>query len=439
MRSFGFTVAPLARAGAPAADLVPDSEARPRLLAITSQLPWPLDRGGHLRTFHLLRALATRFRVKLIAGVAADGPPEGIEALGRAGISVRPAVLAPRRSLGEAVRALGAALRAEPYVLYRRHARRAVAAAVEDELVRDPPRVLYLDHLDSMLFRPARGAPPVVVDLHNVYSALCRRAAAEERRAALRPWLFREALLLERMERRAACRSDGVLAVSEGDAARIEALGARRVSVVPNGVSCSTYADLPCAGRTGGPLLLYVGAMSWPPNAAAARHLATDVLPKVRAVHPGARLRIVGADPPPEVAALARAGGVEVAGRVPDVRPHLAAAHALTVPLEAGGGTRLKIIEAFAAGLPVVSTPVGCEGLEVADGEHLVVAPRERFAAAVISLLGDPARAARLAERARSLARERYDWAAVGARACAAVERLLASRPAAASPAAERR
>jgi glycosyltransferase involved in cell wall biosynthesis len=139
-----------------------------------------------------------------------------------------------------------------------------------------------------------------------------------------------------------------------------------------------------------------------------------------------ARVRIVGRDPPQRLRDAGQFPGVEIAGGVPDVIPHLAEARLLAVPLQAGGGTRLKILEAFAAGLPVVSTAVGCEGLGVVDGEHLVIAERDRFAGAVADLLANPARGQQLATRGRALAEERFDWGTVGQAACAAVAEAIA-------------
>jgi glycosyltransferase involved in cell wall biosynthesis len=154
--------------------------------------------------------------------------------------------------------------------------------------------------------------------------------------------------------------------------------------------------------------------MSWGPNAAAATFLATEVLPRIHLRLPDARLRIIGRDPSPEVRALAERPNIEVTGAVPDVLPHLRDAHALAVPLEAGGGTRLKILEAFAAGLPVVSTPVGCEGIRAQHGVHLLVAARQHMAHALVTVLTNRLLAYALAERARSLVREHYDWRSIG-------------------------
>src|SRR5262249_43984764 len=198
-------------------------------------------------------------------------------------------------------------------------------------------------------------------------------------------------------------------------------LGARRVVLVPNGVDCAAY-DRPRADRSDRPTILYVGALGWPPNASAARYLATDVLPVVRRTVADARVVVVGRNPPAELLALARDNrDVEIAADVPDVAPFFRSADVLAVPLETGGGTRLKILEAFAAGLPVVSTPIGCEGIAADDGRHLVVAPRAGFAGAVAALLLDSNRGRGLAARARELALARYDWSVVGACASDAI------------------
>ena len=154
--------------------------------------------------------------------------------------------------------------------------------------------------------------------------------------------------------------------------------------------------------------------MAWGPNISAAIFLAREVMPALLEDIPDVRLRIVGRSPVPEVKALGRLPGVEVAGDVPDTKPHLRAARVLAVPLDSGGGTRLKILEAFAAGVPVVSTAIGCEGIEVVHGEHLIIAERDQFVDGLRAALDDTGLGDRLAARARELARNRYDWRIVG-------------------------
>ena len=399
------------------------------ILAVTSQLPWPLNTGGHLRTFHMLRGLSAHFRVRLIAAADADRA-DAVAALRDRGIDVTPVVVGPRTATREAVRAAAAAAARQPYVMYRRHYWPAVAAELVRQSQLRATDLLYLDHLDSYAYRRLLPRLRAILDLHNVYSTIAGRAADEQTSKLARMYLRHEARLLRRRERDAARGCDAVLAVSDEEARVYRGLGARAVTLAPNGVDCAAYADLPTGRPHAAPTLLYVGPMSWAPNAAAVTFLAREVMPRLRSVVPDARLRIIGRDMTSAVQALADGDGVDVLGMVPSMPPHLLEASVLAVPLETGGGTRLKILEAFAAGLPVVSTAVGCEGLRVVDREHLVVADRAGFAEALIAALRDPAAGAERAARARALTRDCYDWRMVGVTACASIERLWATGPA---------
>jgi glycosyltransferase involved in cell wall biosynthesis len=390
-------------------------DGRLSVLAITSELPWPLNTGGHIRSYHLLKALARRFSVRLVTGCGANAE-EGVAALGAVGVRVRAVPRGQHGALVELAHITGCALQGRPYVLFGRHDRRPLRRAFREALG-NRPDVLYLDHLDSFPFASLSPGHPTVLDMHNVYSSLVARTA-EENGGIRRIYLRREARLLATAERTALAASTEVLAVSAGDAATFARSTPCRVRVVPNGVDCAHYEDLPTGRPAGERVVLYVGAMSWQPNVAAVEFLSREVLPEVRRQLPDACVRVVGKDPPDH---LRKTDHLDVLGEVPDVRPHLLQAQALAVPLEAGGGTRLKILEAFAAGLPVISTPVGCEGIDCVDGEHLIVADRRQFAEKTIQLLSNPDLAARLAAAARRLVRERYDWTAIGVRACEAV------------------
>jgi polysaccharide biosynthesis protein PslH len=394
------------------------------ILAVTSQAPWPLDRGGHLRTYHLLRALAASHHVRLVAP-ASGAAEDAVQALADVGIDLRLAPVRPRSPWREAVRVGRAAATGEAYVMYARHRRRAVLRTLEREVRAQAPDLWYLDHLDSCVYAPHDR--PFIVDCHNVYSEVARRTGEAARGWLRRRYLAREARLLGAAEQRAAQAAKAIIAVSDRDARYFAGLGARRVYVAPNGVDTSAYATVRRTGAAVEPIILFVGTLAWPPNTAAVLFLAQTVLPQVRSVIPNARLRVIGADAPRGVQALAGLPGVEIAGRVADMRPHLRDAHLLAVPLDAGGGTRLKILEAFAAGLPVVSTAIGAEGLRALPDEHLAVVDRDLFSLAVIDLLQRPERAAGLAARARRLAADEYDWRAIGEVTCRAAEE--AARP----------
>ena len=383
------------------------------VLAVTSQPPWPLDRGGHLRSFHLIRALAGSCYVRLVAPTASFDA-EACAALTQVLVDFRPVAVPERSALREGCRAARAAFTFQPYVMYLRHRWHAVRQLLAREAAADPPDVWYFDHLDSFQYADLCGSTPFVVDCHNVYSELAGRTGDESRGALRRRYLQREGRLLARMERRAARTARAIVAVSERDAEHYSNLGASRVYLAPNGVDTRAYATLRGGGYSAEPIILFVGTMSWPPNVSAVNFLASVVLPAVRRRIPAARLRIVGADPTPEVQSLAALPGVEVTGRVPHIAPYLRDAQVLAVPLEAGGGTRLKILEAFAAGVPVVATAVAAEGLAVIADHHLSLAERDHFAESVTDVLLDPVRAARRSAHARKLAAQRYDWDAIG-------------------------
>lgn len=401
-----------------------------RILAVTSELPWPLDSGGHLRTFHLLTGLAASCDVHVVAGLRQDDE-KGLAALRSAGLGVTPVRLEPRSAVRIALDLASAMMRSEPYVLYLKHDRPEMRAAVSREVMRLRPDVLYLDHLDSAVFSDLANGCAVVGDMHNIYSLLAERAGVEYGHDP-RGWYLRgQARLLRRKEGELANRADIVFSVSRDECDYFAKLGAPDVRLVPNGVDCRAYADM-AVGRLGSdPVVLYLGTMSWAPNAAAARFLAQQVMPVVRATLPEATLQIVGKNPPEDLRLLHGHDGVQVLGGVPDVRPYLRNAAVLAVPLESGGGTRLKILEAFAAGLPVLSTPVGAEGIRAESGTHFILAERGEFAGHIVRLLSrDGCReGATLAEQGRRLAEQLYDWRVIAVEAAAAIHNVLESLP----------
>ena len=386
---------------------------RPTVLAITSELPWPLDSGGRLRTFHVQAALAKSCDLRLIAPVRPE-QAEHVEALRGKGINVIPVLVPPRTKVNEGRRLLASRLRGEPYVMFGRHGREEVFAAFEAEL-RQKHDVVWLDHIDSLLFEPPARLAGVktIIDLHNIYSLILDRMAAEATNPLKRIFFRGEAKRLAKMEERAANNCDTLLAVSVSEAEHFRKLGAKNVIVAPNGVDCAAFAELATGRANANPVVLFLGTMSWGPNVSAANALANEIFPAVRLQQPDAELWLVGKDPAPEVRALA-GPGITVHGSVPSVLPYLKDAAILAVPLDAGGGTRLKILEAFAAGLPVVSTAVGAEGIDAVNGEHLVIAEKNAMAAAIVRLICDVTKGEQLAEKARKLANDVYDWLRIG-------------------------
>jgi glycosyltransferase involved in cell wall biosynthesis len=224
------------------------------------------------------------------------------------------------------------------------------------------------------------------------------------------------ARIAEHVERRAIRDFDAVTTVAEADAVRVRALDpAVRVEVVPNGVDTAYFR--PEASKAAvSASLVFVGAMSYPPNVAAMRYFTSRVLPVLRARNRDIRLTIVGRDPSAAVLAMA-SSSVEVTGVVDDVRPYLAASCIFVAPMVSGSGIKNKVLEAMAMARPVVATSLAVEGLPIRNGENALVADdAQAFAAAVQQLLDDPDRAERMARAGRELVQRDYTWEACAER-----------------------
>jgi glycosyltransferase involved in cell wall biosynthesis len=270
---------------------------------------------------------------------------------------------------------------------------------------------------------PARGR--MLLDSHNVETervatmaaALWPRPRGVVARLQERP--------VRRYEERTAATAGGVLAVSAPEAAWFERVAPGRVSVVANGVDCATIQPRSGTGAAGP--VLFVGSLDYAPNVDGARVLLEQIAPRL--THPGARIALVGALPPPELRARAAAAAVpvEVTGRVEQIAPWFRSSRLLAVPLRIGGGTRLKILEAMAHGLPVVTTSIGCAGLDVEHERDVLIADDPmQFARHVDRLLADDELAAGLARRARETVQRAYDWRSIGDALERAVTDLLA-------------
>lgn len=393
----------------------------PRILFVTQRVPWPLDSGGNLRTYHLLAALAGRFEVTLAATApAGDGEKEAQRALERLGARVR---LVPDPRPGGVrgrARSLVRAFRAgEPAVIAHNRIP-ALAALVAESIASGEVDRLHLNHLDAAAHVDLVSAPPAVLDTHNLLFDYYGRRAVHERRSLARALCRRESRLLARYERQTFRAVERLVVCSQPEREKLRLLDpALEATVIPNGVDVAAL-------RPGGPPLAerpadlgFVGDMAYGPNVDGALWFGREVLPLVRARVPAARLVLIGKRPPP---ALRRLAGekVEVTGFVPSVAERLQRCRAAVVPLRYGSGTRLKVLEALALGVPLAATTLGAEGIELESGRHALLAddPAD-LAQACVRLLTDAPLAASLASAGRALAESRYAWPLLGERLCA--------------------
>ena len=391
---------------------------KPLLVSLLPRPPHPSRDGLAIRNHALLSALAREFRVRAFTLSDPERPydgdwPPGVEA---------EIVRQPPRRVRRPVAALSSLLAGGAYSerLYRSS---SLSRRLAEVVAGEPPSwiVAHSYHLASAALRTGG---PVWVDFHNLDSEIWRRTAETAGSAPVR-WFARvqEGRVLS-VEGTAARAAKGLSCVSERDAHALRAFGIRvGPLLVPNGVDLVRHAFRREAPR--GETVLFIGDLSWPPNADGVRWLLSSVWPRVRSRRPGARLAIVGRSAPAD---LLRESGPDVvfAGEGGDARAYWLDAAVAAVPLLSGGGTRLKILEAAATGVPVVSTRVGAEGLDFPDeSEILRRDDSESFADAVVSLLADRVAAGRQAAAARARVEAQYGWGPIGE----ALARALANGP----------
>jgi sugar transferase (PEP-CTERM/EpsH1 system associated) len=388
-----------------------------RILWLKSDLLLPLDKGGKLRTWHLMRHLARRHEITYLAFREPGQPAADVEGMKEVAARVE-TITRGEPAKGTLRFYLDAALHLFdplPYAVgkYRSSEyRRKLARLLADETF----DLIVCDFLFPAVNLPKRLPCPAVMFTHNVESEIWRRHAETKPGLLGRLLYGAQHRRMLRYERRTLARFDGVLAVSDADRETFARLypGAitQPVHVVPTGVDTEYF--VPSGGSHQASNLIFTGSMDWLPNEDAMLYFCRDVMPAIRAEVPDATLTIVGRTPTPAVKKLAEAQGVTVTGRVDDVRPYMRDAAVYIVPLRIGGGTRLKIFEAMAMGKAVVSTTIGAEGLPVTDGEHVLLADEPTtFARAVVHLIRDTEHRRRLEAAARTLVLARYDWSAV--------------------------
>jgi glycosyltransferase involved in cell wall biosynthesis len=392
---------------------------KPRLLFLCQTFPYPPDGGVWIRTYHVLRLLARAFDITALCferTVTADGGmqhdvTDGLRALGRfAEVEAFPVPQrhSRRRYLWDHARS--AVLR-RAYTTYL-YESASFRRRLTDLLRSQRFDLVHLDSLDLAGYLPACRDVPVVCVHHNVESELLARRAAIERSAWRGAYVRYQARLTRDLERRWCGQIALNVAVSEEDRGALMRLApGSSVTIVPNGVDVDEFQPDGPAG-TG---LSFVGGINWFPNLDALNFFCEEILPHIRAGGVAVDARWVGNASREQQRYYGDRYGVDVTGYVADARPHMRAAACHVVPLRAGGGTRLKILNAWAMGKAVVSTAVGCEGLAAIDGENILIRddPRD-FAKAVLAVLGNDELRRRLGERGRTTAEQRYSWEVIG-------------------------
>jgi polysaccharide biosynthesis protein PslH len=400
-----------------------------RILQFASRVCWPLDTGAKLRNYHLARVLSQRANVTLLAFGDHHNSITELEKVYERAITV------PRRGGYTFDKIVLGAIGRTPLPLLN-YTTEGMKQALAKLLAESHFDVIQVESIHLMnylpLIRSTQRGPLAICDWHNIESELMHQYSNRANDFARRAYARKTARLMKDSEKRALTEFDAHVAVSERDAERLRSINPHSdISVIENGVDAVHFAG-EHSGRK--KRLVFVGSMDYHANIDGAISFARNVWPELQQKRPELIFTIVGRDPAPTVRQLSSVQGIEVTGSVEDVRPYYHEAVAAVIPLNVGGGSRLKILEAMAAGVPVVSTSQGAEGLEVQDDENILLADGPlQLAEAIARVLDDEALRRKLVTSARHLITERYDWSTVGAKLFAHYRQLLSARGTAAA------
>lgn len=401
------------------------------VVIVDGDVSYPATSGKRLRTLHLMLQLAGRHRVTYIARGQGDAAVnrEATEFL--RGHDIDAQIIddpLPRKDgVGFYLRLAGNLLSPLPYSVAT-HTSQRMGEAVARHAARHKVDLYQLEWFAYRNAIPANGTP-TVVQAPNIESLIWQRYYEAEKQPLRRWYILQQWRKFLRCERAAFHAARHVVTVSPEDAALArEWFGVENIDVVDNGVDFSYFRDVrqDAASRS----ILYLGALDWRPNLDALNLLLDAIFPSVRALLPDVRLMVVGRAPSDSLRRkVATEPGVELHADVPDVRPYLGQSAVLAVPLRIGGGSRLKILEALASGLPVVSTKVGAEGLCIRPEQDYTLADSpEEMTRALVRCLNHPQQAREQAERGRETVASRYDWASLAERLERVWEKAVSGR-----------
>jgi glycosyltransferase involved in cell wall biosynthesis len=386
-----------------------------KILWVKAGKLWPVDTGGKIRSFNILRHLGRKHEVTTLSYYGGGRDSEYENAIARELPGAQTIyTAAPESTLSQSIDYVLRLPSTAPYAV-KKFTHPAVRREVARRLTDGSADVAVCDFLSASLNFPDASSTPVVLFQHNVETMLWRRMASTEKSPVRKLSYGIEAHKMAAYETRTLSTFRHIIAVSDHDRKEMLAMAPGcAITVVPTGVDTEKYQAVPSASGNP-PLIVFTGSMDWEPNIDAVEYFCSEIFPAVLAAFPTARFQIVGRNPHARVRKLASAS-VEVTGTVPSVAEHLRNATAVIVPLRIGGGTRLKIFEAMAMKKALISTSIGAEGLDVTSGQDCLIADDAgSFAKAILTVLQDPALRQTYEENAAALA-ARYDWSQIAVR-----------------------
>ena len=381
-----------------------------RILLLTQVLPYPPDSGPKVKTFYLLKYLAQRHRVTLVSFVRSEqeaAQASDLEALCEAVYTIP----MPRSRWRDGWHLLRSTLTGQSFIIARDHVP-AMHHLLADLCQKVPFDAVHADQLNMAQYALPLNIPARVLDQHNAVWTVFARLAEQLPAGPRKLILNHEVRRLYHYEGRVCGLFDIVSTVSVEDVAALQQAMGRQVAMPVIPIAIDTDAEQIIQRQPDSMDIVYVGTMYWPPNIDGVLWFSREIFPLIQAKVPQARFVVVGARPPQEVIDLGEQNpNIVIRGYVPDLNEVLSRSAMMVIPLRAGGGMRVKILNGLAQGLPMVSTTLGAEGIAVTNNEHLLLADTPAdFATAVLRLMDNRALAEHLGRNARRLAEEVYDY-----------------------------
>jgi glycosyltransferase involved in cell wall biosynthesis len=407
-------------------------------LWVSHMVPYPPKSGALIRAYNLLKALAERHPVDLVAFVqeplmrtlfqdAQQGVAECHRELTQLCREVKFLPIERlERPFGKARTALESLAGGNGYMADWLRSPTAVSA-ISELTARNRYTLAHLDTISLARYRELLPNVPATLGHHNVESHLMQRRAGTETTLLKRMYFRQEASRLAAYEREQVPRFAANIVCSDLDAQRLrEVVPGAHTETIPNGVDCGYFR--PPAGAQQADSMIFVGTLDWYPNTAAVLYLLQEIWPRLLQLRSNPVLHIVGANAPLAVVRAARAAaGVTLHGFVPDVRPLIDSAALYVCPIRDGGGTKLKILDACAMQKCIVADPVACEGINVRHGVSVELAETpEKFVQSLVRLLDSPDTRAAMGRAARALAESEYSFDIIGSRFVQVLERIAA-------------
>jgi polysaccharide biosynthesis protein PslH len=385
-----------------------------RVLVLDEEIPYPPNAGKRIRTWNLLRCLARRHSITLLCyGCPTDPAAMAIQ---KAGIGLR--LVEPKKICSGwrlYLSLLANLFSPHPFSVTKHYSSR-FKKKLDALLEHESWDLIHCEWTPYARFIPRDCSIPVLITAHNIESEILALRARHSQTPIAKAFFWLQEWKMRRFERRSLLRASGATSVASNDLEAMRSWGVESISLVPNGVDLLAYSANQDAEREDE--ILVLGSLDWYPNADSLNYFIQEIFPIVREGRPEAKLRIVGRRPPHNLKKrCSKIPGVDFVGEVEDVNDHLARATVVVVPLRIGGGSRLKILEALAAGKAVVSTSIGAQGLEIVSGEHLIIAdsPSE-FAASIERLLKSNEERHRLGAQGRLQVEKQYGWPEIAKR-----------------------